>query len=176
MARDKSRPDRPLEDGERLSEAEDRILSAAFVAHSQKGYLPATAKRPKPLSAELDEIANEHPELKRLLAIKLWRTALLGRGKNALAAAKILLDRIDGPLEPTRTAEMHQSVEVVVQEIQRPAPVLDVTAAPALPTDEQHALDLRRAKSTLRHEVRPMPQPSDILEGLQEEFERGRGT
>lgn len=150
-----------------LSAEEDRILSAAFVAHIGKGFTKETRAKPrkKPLTDELDEIASEHPELKRLLAIKLWKTALLGRGKHALEATRIIFERMEGPVKSESQREMPQSVEVVVQQINRPAPQIE-QGPRDLPSDEAFERQLDEGRLALRREVRTLPQPSDILKGL----------
>lgn len=152
-----------------LSEEEDRILSAAFVAHIGKGFSKEriARPRPKPLTDELDEIASEHPELKRLLAIRLWKMALLGRGKHALEAMRILFERMEGPVVKDIQREQPQSVEVVVQQINHhPAPQIEQRPPFDIPSDEAFAEQVHEGKLVLQREVRPLPQPTDILRGL----------
>lgn len=186
MARDKSKPDRPLEEGEMLSKDENHIIGAAFAAHIGKGFTAEQSDKGrrsrKPLSDELDEILFEHPELKRLLAIKLVKTALLGRGKEAIAATKLIFDRTEGPVLPPPMKAQQEGVEVFLQELPRPAPPREVEARAvmervsemALPTTAEERAETNDARLALRREKRKLPTAEEILNAAEQEYRDGR--
>lgn len=179
MSSEKKRiSDLELEDGERLTKDETRKLSAAFVAHIGKGYTtPGGKQRKKPLTDELIDMAYENPELVRLAAIRLWRMALLGQGKNAIAAMKLIFDRVEGPVVAESTREQPQTIEVSVQ-MPNPsryeAPRVVSVDPPQIADDSDHEEATEEARLALRREVRRLPQPSDLLNDLEQEFHDGR--
>jgi hypothetical protein len=165
MARDKSHPDRPLEEGEMLDGEGQRILSAAFVAHIGKGFSPedrAKSHRKRPLTKELEEIAAEHPELKRLLAIRLWKMALLGRGSNALDAMRLIFERMEGPVRVEKSQEIGQ-VTVIQQSYQVPQPF------EAIPTDAEVKPQIEVAGNRLRNSTRDVPRATETLSNLEDD-------
>lgn len=164
----------------RLTKDGKRRLSQAFVAYIGKPgnpFKPGHAqKRKKPLTDALVELVEEHPELARMMALRLMRTALLGRGRDAIAASKLIFERVDGLVVAEKSSEL-PSVSVTLQNFQHtggreePRTVTATADLPRgsreIPIGPEGEPDKAQVARIIRRDVRKLPQPTDVLGPLE---------
>lgn len=160
---DEKSPDEP----EVRFTADGRVLHPEFVKRMgaykfEPGNKSRLGLRKKPLTEAIETLVDDNPELANMMAVKLFRMALNGKGD--IQAMKLLFDRLDGVVKAKKEKTEMQGMTVVLQQVSNSPRAPEQVASIVLPVvDPETPAESEAMLTAIRRASRHLPPVRDLL-------------